>query len=76
MKPFPFFVAIGRPLEGISGFLWPFIFIGMLYAIIKKNIRIKIDDKMKYLLSMTIVVLLLMSSGSMVRRMMSLYPIL
>jgi len=76
LKPFPFFVAISRPLEAISGLLWPFIFITMLYAVIKKEIRNKIDEKVIYLVMTAIAVLFLMSSGSVVRRMMSVYPMI
>jgi len=76
LKPFPFFVAISRPLEAISGLLWPFIFITMLYAVIKKEIRNKIDEKVIYLVMTAIAVLFLMSSGPVVRRMMSVYPMI
>ena len=76
MQPFPFFLAIDRPLEAISGIFWPFIFIMMLYAVMKKNIRVLIDIKVKYLLIVAIAVLFLMSSEPMARRMMSVYPII
>ncbi len=76
MKPFPFLGAIDRPLEAISGLLWPFIFIMMIYAIVRKDIRIKMDEKIKYLLIVSIVILLLMSSGAVVRRLMSVYPVI
>ena len=76
IQPFPFFHAIDRPPEVISGIFWPFIFIMMLYAVIKKDIRILINEKVKYLLMMAIAILFLMSSESMARRMMSVYPII
>ncbi len=76
MQPFPVFLGINRPPEAISGVLWPFVFIMMTYAIVKKNIRIQIDIKVKYLLVMAIVVLFLMSSDTNTRRLMSVYPII
>jgi len=76
MQPFPFFLVIDRPQEAISGIFWPFIFIMMFYAVMKKNIRVLIDAKVKYLLMVTIAVLFLMSSEPMTRRMMSVYPII
>jgi hypothetical protein len=76
MQPFPIFLSIERPLEVISGFLWPFIFVMMTYAIIIKDIRVEIDIKMKYLLVIAIIVLFLMASEANVRRMMSVYPII
>ncbi len=76
IQPFPFFHAIARLPEAISGVFWPFIFIVMLYAVIKKDIRVLIDEKVKYLLAVAIVILFLMSSEPMARRMMSVYPII
>jgi len=76
MQPFPFFLAIDRPPEAISGIFWPFIFIMMSYAVMKKNIRVLIDTKVKYLLMFAITILFLMSSEPMARRMMSVYPII
>jgi len=76
MQPFPFLHAIDRPMEAISGLFWPFIFIMMLYAIVKKEIRVLINEKIKYLLIIAILVLFLMSSEPMARRMMSVYPII
>jgi len=77
MKPFPFFHRISDiPLEAISGIFWPFIVIMMSYAVMKKNIRVLIDEKVKYLLMIAIAVLFLMSSEPMARRMMSVYPIM
>ena len=76
MQPFPFFLAIDRLPEAISGIFWPFIFIVMLYAMIKKDIRVLIDEKVKYLLIVAITILFLMSSEPMARRMMSVYPII
>ena len=48
----------------------------MLYAVIKKEIRNKIDEKVIYLVMTAIAVLFLMSSGPVVRRMMSVYPMI
>lgn len=76
IQPFPFLLAIDRPPEAISGIFWPFIFMTMLFVVIKKNIRIFLDEKLKYLLMMSITVLFLMSSEPMARRMMSVYPII
>lgn len=76
IKPFPFLGAIDRPLEAISGVFWPFIFTMMLYAVFQKNIRRHIGEKMAYLLIVVIVILYLMSSGPLVRRMISVYPII
>ncbi|HHD80544.1 MAG TPA: hypothetical protein ENK99_02910 [Campylobacterales bacterium] len=76
MQPFPFFKAIDRPLEVISSVFWPFIFLMMNYAFIKKDIRKLIDIKIKFLLFIAIAILFLMSSEPMVRRMMSVYPII
>ncbi len=76
IQPFPFFIAIDRPPEAISGIFWPFIFIMMLYGVIKKNIRVLIDIKIKYLLVVAIAILFLMSSEPQARRMMSVYPII
>jgi hypothetical protein len=76
MQPFPFFIAIDRPPETISGIFWPFIFITMLYALTQKNIMALIDIKIKYLLVVAIAVLYLMSSEPMARRMMSVYPVI
>ncbi len=77
MKPFPFLLRIEKmPPEAISGIFWPFIVIMMLYAVMKKNIRALIDEKVKYLLMVAIAVLFLMSSEPMARRMMSVYPIM
>ncbi len=76
MQPFPFFLAIDRLPEAISGVFWPFIFIMMLYAVIKKEIRKLIDTKIIYLLIVAIAILFLMSSEPMARRMMSVYPII
>ncbi|GIU00470.1 hypothetical protein TSL6_09760 [Sulfurovum sp. TSL6] len=76
MQPFPFFIAMDRLPEAISGIFWPFIFIAMLYAVMKKNIRVLIDIKVKYLLIVAIAILFLMSSEPMARRMMSVYPII
>jgi len=76
MQPFPFFLLIERPPEAISGIFWPFIFLMMIYAIIKKTIRIHIDVKVKYLLIVAIGILFLMSSEPVARRMMSVYPII
>lgn len=76
LKPFPFLFSINKPLEAISGLLWPFIFILMLYAVIVKDIRKLMDTKIHYLLMVSIMVLYLMSSGPLVRRMMSVYPII
>lgn len=76
MKPFPFFIAIDRPHEAISGIFWPFIFSMMIYAMVKQEIRVLIDKKLKYLLVMAISILFLMSAEPMTRRMMSVYPII
>lgn len=76
MQPFPFFLAINRPIEALSGLLWPFVFIMMTYAIWRKNIRDNIDIKVKYLLLIAIAVLFLMSSEANTRRMMSVYPVI
>ncbi len=76
IQPFPFFLVIDRPPEAISGVFWPFIFITMLYAVMKKNIRVLVDIKVKYLLMVTIAILFLMSSEPLPRRMMSVYPII
>lgn len=76
MKPFPFIGAIDRPLEAMSGLLWPLVFVLAIYAIMKKNIRNFIDVKIQYLLLVAIIVLYLMSSGPLVRRMLSVYPII
>jgi len=76
IQPFPLFKTIDRPPEAISGVFWPFVFMLMLYAMIKKNIRNLIDVKVKYLFIVAITVLFLMSSEPMARRMMSVYPII
>ncbi len=77
LQPFPIFIAIDdMPIYVMSGIFWPFIFIMMLYAVLKKNIRILIDEKVKYLLIVAIAILFLMSSEPMTRRMMSVYPII
>ncbi len=76
LQPFPFFLAIDRPPDAISGIFWPFIFIMMFYAVIKRSIRNLIDTKVKYLLMVAIAILFLMSSEPMTRRMMSVYPIM
>lgn len=76
LQPFPFFLAIDRPPEAISGIFWPFIFIIMIYAVMRKNIRAHIDIKVKYLLIVAIAILFLMSSEPMARRMMSVYPVI
>ncbi len=76
LQPFPFFMSIDRPAEAISGIFWPFIFIMMIYAVMKKDIRVLIDTKVKYLLVVAIAILFLMSSEPMARRMMSVYPII
>ena len=76
IQPFPFFLAIDRPPEAISGIFWPFVFMMMLYVVMKKNIRALIDIQVKYLLMVAIAVLFLMSSEPMARRMMSVYPVI
>jgi len=41
MQPFPFFKDIASlPPYAISGIAWPFVFMMMLYVMIKKNIRV------------------------------------
>ena len=76
LQPFPLYMAIDKPAYAISGIFWPFIFIIMFYAVMKKNIRVLIDTKVKYLLIVAITILFLMSSEPMARRMMSVYPII
>ncbi len=76
LQPFPFIKVLDRPLIAISVFFWPFVFIMMIFAVKSKNIRDKIDIKIKYLLIVAIVILFLMSSEAMARRMMSVYPII
>ncbi len=76
MSPFPFFYSINNPPAAISGIFWPFIFIMMLYAVMKKHIRTLIDTKVKYLLIAAVTILFLMSVEPMPRRMMSVYPII
>jgi len=76
MKPFPFVAAIDLPLKALSGLFWPFVFIMMVYTVIKKRIREQMNDKLKFLLIISIIVLLLMSSGPVIRRMMSVYPVI
>lgn len=76
IQPFPLFIAIEQPLTMLSGVFWPFVFIMMLYGIIHKYVREKIDIKIKYLLMVTISILFLMSTEPMTRRMLSVYPII
>jgi len=76
IQPFPFLIAIDRFPEAISGIFWPLIVVTMSYALIKKRIRIFLDEKIKYLLLIAITILFLMSSEPMARRMMSVYPIM
>ncbi|PHS31234.1 MAG: hypothetical protein COA92_08525 [Sulfurovum sp.] len=77
LQPFPFMNSvIIDTRNAISGIFWPFIFIMMLYAVIKKDIRSLFSEKIKYLLIVAITILFLMSSEPMVRRMMSVYPII
>ncbi|WP_415407809.1 hypothetical protein ACLHDG_04560 [Sulfurovum sp. CS9] len=74
--PFPFFHKLAYPPYIISGIFWPFIFIMMLYVIMKKNIRVLVDEKVKYLLLAVITVLYLMSGEPLTRRMMAVFPII
>ncbi len=76
MQPFPLFTVIDRPSEMISGIFWPFVIIMMLYGVIHKHIREKIDIKVKYLLLVAIAILFLMSAEPETRRMLSVYPII
>ncbi len=74
--PFPFFKDINFPPSAISGIFWPFVFMMMLYTVMKKNIRVLIDEKIQYLLLYAFIILLLMSGELLTRRMMSVYPII
>ncbi len=77
IQTFPFMKGIVEdPRTAISGVFWPFIFIMMLYGIVKKDIRVLLDEKVKYLLILAITILFLMSGEPMMRRMMSVYPIM
>ena len=76
IQPFPFFNAIDRFPEALSGIFWPLIFISMLYTIIQKNLQRHLNQKTITLLLLALLVLLLMSSEPMARRMMSVYPII
>jgi len=77
LQPFPFITAVTINFRAaISGIFWPFIFILMVFAIIKPDIRIRIDIKIKYFLMIAIIILFLMSSEPMTRRMMSVFPII
>lgn len=76
LQPFPLFKSIERPAETIAGIFWPFVVIMMFYAVLKKNIRVIIDIKVKFLLIVATSILFLMSSEPMTRRMMSVYPII
>ncbi len=76
MLPFPFFRSNVFLPYAISGIFWPFVFMMMLYVMMKKDIRVLIDEKVKYLLFTMLVILLLMSGEALTRRMMSVYPII
>ena len=77
LQPFPFITALSLNVRAaISGVFWPFIFTMMVYTIIRPDIRMKIDIKVKYLLMVAITILFLMSSEPMTRRMMSVFPII
>ncbi len=76
IQPFPLLNAINTPLFLIHGIFWPFIFTMMIYGIIYKQIREKINIKIKYLLAIAISILFLMSAEPTTRRMLSVYPII
>ncbi len=76
LQSFPILMDIHMPAYAIGGIFWPFIFIMMLYAVMKKNIRIFMDEKVKYLLLVAISIFYLMSAEPATRRMLSVYPII
>ncbi len=76
MLPFPFFKKIELFPYAISGIFWPFVFVMMLYSMMKRNIRVLVDEKVRYLLFTAIALIYLMSGEPLTRRMMSVYPVI
>jgi len=76
LNPFPLFKNFAEFPLILQGLFWPFIDLILLYTVIHKEVRALLDEKIKILLIVAIVILLLMSSEPLPRRMMSVYPII
>lgn len=63
-----------RFMEGISGFLWPFVWGVILYGV-TKGASVKIPKELKVLFAVAILLLLVTTADIHVRRIFAVYPI-